>query len=194
MLDEIERAMRAQGSGASWPEYVVHPGHLPTEAQERFRAKRLDHATLGRLVPELQAPVRSLLKRMTALEDGPISPLEQKLRVGGASEPIIESARLLRANALNRRLEIESSTQDSAQALYEDLHLRLETHAESQKACTSTPTPAIEIWSGLLQAYTVGATGIDHRGLLFADPLLLLGETCELSDRCRLDWGVARVQ
>ena len=75
-------------------------------------------------------------------------------------------------------------------ALVTDLHERIRTYADTAAAMhASSPQPAIEMWSYLLDRFGTHAAEIDRHKLVGADPMLLMGESCILSDECVFDWG-----
>jgi len=193
LVAEIERAMRAEAIGPSWPRYVIRPTSGRREARLRLEAKRLTRELLRRIVQPLSVPLRPLLRRLTAADSETVSPLEQKLVAGGAPESLIIQARRLRANTQVRWLETRSSELLGDQDLVDDFELRLETYATAKReACLGDAVPAPRIWNELLGELTQHPTAVDPNSLLAADPLFLLGYACELSNRCVFDWGVAR--
>lgn len=188
---EIEGAMRAEPIGSKWPQYVTHPSQTPPKYQQILAAKRMTKDRLSKLVAPIQSPPRYLLRRLIEVSSSPVSVLEQKLRVGGATEEIIERARNLHANAQKRLLDCQAISYLSHDQMLEDLGQRLETHAQTKRALyASVKRPAIEIWNALLDQFTQQPASIDPNNLLNADPMLLLGEVCELAQSCRIDWGV----
>jgi len=192
LIAEIERAMRADRLGPDWPTYVTRPDRLQSELAQRLEAKRLTRAHLRQILVPVVSPPKYLLRRLTDRMSNAISILEQKLLAGGATPQIVERARSLRLNALLRYVEFRSRSLFPVDELFEDLHERLETYVTAECAkYASAETPAVNIWTSLLTVLSVNPALIDRNGLLNADPLLLLGQVCELADRCVVDFGIA---
>ena len=191
-LEEIEKAMRAARLGSEWPSYVVHPEILPSEAEQKMQRKRLTKAYLEECAGPIKSKAKYLLRRLTGQEFDPVSILERKLLRGGATQEVITDARSLRANAQRRRFELQAQRMSIDNSRIEDLRHRLQTHFNAKKAVhAGSERPAILIWHDLLEQLAAGASNIDYHGLYSGDPMLLLGEICELADECVLDWGLA---
>ena len=72
----------------------------------------------------------------------------------------------------------------------EDLKERVLIHANSRRSLHRTSaTPAVLIWNDLLPLFSQHAANIDPDRVLAQDPMLILGELCDLSDECVFDWG-----
>ena len=189
LLEEIEKAMRCEPLSALWPRSVVHPEKRSREIEERLRAKTLDSNRLSEIAKSLSSAGRPLLKRLVE-PGGPVSALMQKLVVGGATQNLIEQARNLEANARHHRFVQTVQKVVPDDALVTDLHERIRTYAETAVAMhASSPQPAIAMWSYLLDKFGTHAADIDRHNLVRADPMLLMGESCILSDECVFDWG-----
>ncbi|MFX1297124.1 MAG: dsDNA nuclease domain-containing protein [Promethearchaeota archaeon] len=192
LISEIERAMRTDPIGDEWPRYVIHPSQAPTEIEQRLSAKRLTRTYLHDLVKDLSSPPKHLLTRVIDLDSASISTLEEKLIIGGATEKIIERARILHANAQSRLLTLQAQMLYFRNDIIDDLNLRLETHVDTKCSLfQSSPRPAIDIWDSLLSEFTANAGAIDPNKIMKADPQLLLGQVCELAEICVVDWGKA---
>jgi len=192
LIAEIERAMRAERVGEEWPHYVIHPENTTSEVTEKIEAKRLTKPYLQKQVAPITSPPRHLLRRITDSSAKAISNLERKLISGGATKEIIKEARKLRANAQLRWMDVRARSLFAQDDLLEDLRQRLETHAVTKRALhTSSPKPAIAIWDALLTQFSASPRVIDPDSLMNADPMLLLGEVCELSELCRVTWGLS---
>ena len=77
----------------------------------------------------------------------------------------------------------------SDDALVTDLHERIRIYADTAAAVhASSPEPAIGMWRYLLDSFGTHAPEIDRNNLVRADPMLLMGESCILSDECVFDW------
>ena len=190
LLEEIEKAMRCEPLSALWPRSVVHPEKRSGITEERLRAKTLDANRLSAIAEPLTSAGRPLLKRLVEPGGGPVSALMQKLVLGGATPNLIEQARNLQANARHYRFVRKAQKVASDDALVTDLHERIRTYAYTAAAMhASSPQPAIGMWSYLLDRFGSHAAEIDRHNLVRADPMLLLGEGCILSDECVFDWG-----
>ena len=189
-LAEIERAMRCERLSALWPRSVAHPDRRSTTMEERIRAKTLDDKRLSRIAEPLSRAGRPLLKRFVEPGSGPVSPLAQKLVLGGATLDLIERARNLQANARHQRFVRASQDLENKDELLTDLHERLLTYAHTAGAIHKSSTrPAISMWDHLLEKFDSHAANIDRNNLVRADPMLLMGESCILSDQCTFNWG-----
>lgn len=193
LISEIERAMRADSLGPEWPGYVLHPSNRPSGFSERLAAKRITRARLKGLVAPLTSRPKHLLQRVTDSTTTSISELERKLVTGGATDRIIERARMLHSNAQAHLFTFQAGTLYPVHDLVEDLNQRLETHVVAKIALyQSSLRPAIDIWDSLLNEFTTNASVIDPNSVMNADPMLLIGHICELADMCVVDWGMAR--
>ena len=189
LLEEIEKAMRCEPLNALWPRSVLHPEKRSPITEERLQAKTLDVNRLSGIAQTLSSAGRPLLKRLVE-PGGPVSALMQKLVVGGATPNLIERARNLEANARHHRIVRMAQKGRSDEALVTDLHERIRTYADTAAAVhASSPEPAIGMWRYMLESFTTNAAEIDRYNLVRADPMLLMGESCILSDECVFDWG-----
>ena len=190
LLAEIEKAMRCEGLGALWPRSVVHPEKRSGVAEERLRAKRLDAERLSRIAEALSSAGPPLLKRFVEKGGGPVSALAQKLILGGATPELIDRARALQAYARHHRLKRAAKSLTVDDALLTDLEERIGTYADTAAAIhVASSQPANDMWGYLLDRFGTHARAIDRHNLVHADPLLLLGESCILSDECVFGWG-----
>ena len=189
-LAEIEKAMRCEPLNPLWLRSVAHPENRSTTTEERLRAKTLDTNRLSRIGEPLSRVGRPLLKRFVETGSGPVSPLMQKLVLGGATLDLIQQARNLQANANYQRFVRASQNLAVNDDLLTDLHARLLTYAHTAAAIhESSPRPAIKMWDHLLDKFDRHAGNIDRNNLVGADPMLLMGESCILSDQCDFSWG-----
>ena len=189
-LAEIEKAMRCERLTALWPRSVAHPENRTTRTEEKLRAKTLDANRLSRIAEPLTRVGRPLLKRFVESGSGPVSSLTQKLVLGGATNDLIHLARNLQANAHHQRFIRASQNLELDDALLTDLHERLLAYAHTAAAIHESSTrPAIMMWDHLLEKFDRHAGNIDRNNLVRADPMLLMGESCILSDKCDFNWG-----
>ena len=191
-LGEIEKAMRCERLSALWPRSIVHPKTRSTTTEDRLRAKTLDAARLSAIATPFTRVERPLLKRFVESGSRPVTPLTQKLILGGAPPAIVERARSLQANAHHQRFVRASQNLANENAVLSDLHERLLTYAQTETASQElSDRPAVGMWQELLDKFDRYAGQIDRNNLVCADPMLLMGETCILSDECAFDWGKA---
>lgn len=190
LLNEIETRMQRQRLSAAWPRSVIHPESRSGVTEERIQAKRLDAECLPGVAEVLRSSGIPLLKRFVEKGGGPVSVLTQKLILGGATPELIERARFLQANARHHRLSRSAQNLTAVDALVVDLEERIHTHAATAAAMHgSSPHPAIGMWNHLLNTFGTQAAAIDRHKLVRADPMLLMGEGCILSDKCVFGWG-----
>ena len=190
LLEEIEKAMRCERLGERWPRSVAHPEKRSGAFEERLRAKTLDARRLSGIAEALTSGGRPLLTRFVETGSGPVSPLTQKLTLGGATPNLIERARSLQASALHHRLVRAARNLVVNDALLTDLEERICTYADTAAAKhASSAHPAIEMWDYLLDKFGMHAADIDPHKLVSADPMLLMGESCILSNECVFGWG-----
>ena len=190
LLAEIEKAMRCDRLSALWPRSIIHPNARSTTSEDRVRAKTLNVDRLATIAVPLARMERPLLQRFVESGSGSITPLTQKLVLGGAPPSIVELARNLQANARHQRFVRASKSLANEDAVLADLHERLLAYAHTATAVQeSSDRPAVGMWQELLDRFETHAGQIDRNNLVSADPMLLMGETCILSDECAFDWG-----
>lgn len=182
VMDLAESAMAAEHANALAQALLQEAANVERKA--------LRQADLAHVAASLRQGPSALLRAIVE-EDSDITQLVQKLLMGGAAQGIIDSARRLRAEA-----SIWEMSQMAAGNLHddelEDLRVRLEVVATTALAIhEDEQSPANAIWNQLLQQLHASPQAFDRRALFDADPMLLLGEICEMSDQCRLGWGVA---
>ena len=190
LLGEIERAMRADRIGPLWPRSIVRPSRRSDEVLARIKAKTLSRDLLRSILESSIGMPRPVLRRLVEPGGGPLTPLRRKLMFGGAGATIIDQARNLQANARSEHLTRSAQGKRVDSSLLDDLHQRIETHAAARVGIhADLQKPAPQIWADLVELFDSRATSIDRAGILRRDPMLLLGEACDLSDRCIFGWG-----
>ena len=174
---------------------MVHPDQAVPDLISKINSKRLTRSYLQQILVSLTLPATTLLKRVTESDSTSVSLLERKLTEGGATDEIIDSARYLRSNAEIRIFDFQSRSLFPPDDLINDLNLRLQTYIISKNALhISSPKPAIMTWNSLLSEFSNYASSIDSNKILNADPMLLLGQVCELANACLVDWGISNAQ
>lgn len=190
-LARIETAMAAEPIGVPWPTYV-HDESDET-SKERFRQKHLDRAECERFATLLRGGSTRLLRRKLNPDLPSPTRLEEKLMLAGAPDSIIEDAKALRAFASAAEFEfLQQTASTEQQKKLADLQERLRFRATSICAAASANPPGPTVWENLQAALHAAPQAIDPNGVLQQDPLLLMGEVCELSDQCLVNWGVKR--
>lgn len=192
LLTEIERAMRADRMGPLWPRSIARPSRRTPEMTARIEAKTLSSEFLASILDLAIGTPKPVLRRLVISGSRNLSPLVRKLLQGGATSDIVDRARNLQANARHHHLTQAAQGRMVDASLLDDLHQRIETHASARVALhADLPKPAIRIWADLVELFDSRAVSIDHGSVLRKDPMLLLGEACDLSDRCIFGWGAA---
>jgi hypothetical protein len=192
VIGRIHGAMAQDPLEPRWVDVVLGRGSVEKDVEDSFNAKRLTRDDLKSLIAPIQGPVRPLLRRLLGSEQGSISPLERKLLAGGAPDPIVKSAKSLRANASVREYQFLSASIADAAPVLEDVRERLRITVEASIAFhQGDEKPAISIWHELVNRLPGQAATLDTNAVFSQDPFLLLGEICQISDLCLVDWGHA---
>ena len=190
LLGEIERAMRADRIGPLWPRSIVRPSRRSDEIVARISAKTLSRESLRSILESSMGTSQPILRRLVEPGGGPLTPLHRKLMIGGAGTTIIDQARNLQANARHEHLTRAAQGKPVDSSRLDDLHQRIETHATARVGLhADLQKPAPQIWADLVDLFDSRAASIDRGGILRRDPMLLLGEACDLSDGCVFGWG-----
>ena len=182
IMEMAERAMASEGVDA-----LAQAVLAEATLGERKSLRKED---LQAVASSLCSGASSLLSAVVA-EDRDLTQLVQKMLMGGASSAIVENARQLRAQASYWE-QAQMASGNLEDDVLEDLRLRLEIIANSAIAqCADAASPADMVWDRLLQQLLATPATVDRRSSFDRDPMLLLGEVCEMSDQCRVGWGVA---
>jgi hypothetical protein len=191
VIDAVVQAMMGADTSEVYPLAVTDATSV---AEERLRlqveAKRLTREILRPLFGPLTHVSRPLLRRLVDPSPTPPTVLEQKLLAAGAPATIVDDARSVRANATIRRLEVLAAggADEDLDSVDEALRIRANAKVEVNR---DRDRPAVHIWDELLTALSSQAASIDPSGLFGQMPELLLGEICDLADRCIVDFGIA---
>lgn len=196
-LSRIEAAMAAEKLDQVWPAYVSGGG--APAACASTTAKRLDKAECKKVLGDVgDAPVRALSRVTDPALSRPTS-LEMKLLAAGAPQGIIEDAKTLRANAVVMEFEAQSLRQpsvtkatafESGNPLLTDVQQRVLARLRAVAAARSSEdTPGPKVWNELMTLCHQHAEQLDPNKIFNQDPMLLVGEACELSDQCLSGWG-----
>lgn len=195
-LARIEKSMASESLGIPWPSYMA-----PADGgkEERDQDKYIDRAECKKALGSISAKPSPLLARV--LDSGLARPtnLEMKLMSAGAPAEIIEDAQNLRANAAIREFEVLNLTPGAAKpaafahshAKLTDVQQRLLARVRAiSAAARHVASPGPQVWKELMDACHTDRTTLDPNSVFGQDPMLLVGETCEISDQCFSDWGV----
>ncbi len=130
-----------------------------------------------------------LLRRLVTPDMSRPTDLEMKLLAAGADETVVKDAKLLRANASIREIEILAQSYDDYQL--EDVRARLLVLGNSiiQKH-RKEAKPAVNGYGEVLETVMEHAANCDPNRLFQQDAHFLFGELCMLADECKFDWGV----
>jgi hypothetical protein len=74
----------------------------------------------------------------------------------------------------------------------EDVRIRLSVIANAVASEVSGAEPGNLVWSALQTRIHEQRETLDQHAVFKRDPMLLLGELCEMSDLCMFDWGLRR--
>jgi hypothetical protein len=190
VMSRIEDAMDQRLGDNRWPSIVLDATIGDTAERARLHDKRLTRDELEPLFRPLGAARPALLRRI-ADPDSRTSALEDKLTAAGGQQ-VVEDAKLLRANAVIREAEIQASSVFGGAERFDDVRLRLGVLARAVAADVGGPESGARVWARLLELLDQQRETIDQLRLFGQDPMLLLGEVCEMSDLCEFDWGVSR--
>lgn len=191
LTDLLCRAMAADlALGEHWPHAVLDQGNPHMLA--RVEAKRVTSVHLGPLIAPLLREPQALLRRVLDVELPAATVLEEKLLAGGATEDIVRDAKNLRYLAALREATNASSALFDDDSHLEDVRTRLQVRANAARAVAGgAQAPATQTWLTLIGLLGSQAAQLDANGLFSRDPDILLGEVCEMSDLCQVEWGVA---
>jgi len=192
VISRIENAMTAGKLDVSWWNIVLGDSTPPAAVVDDFRRKQLTRDELEPLFAPIKAPARELLSRLTAADSERPSLLVQKLHRGGASDDIVRIAKSLRASAAARESVNMALTSIDDDSVLEDVCTRLQSHFVGIKGrYASHPAPANLIWADMMSLLATAGAHTDPYSKFNQDPHLLMGEVCQMADRCEVDWGIA---
>lgn len=192
IIDLVIQAMNADRLGDRWPVAILDPDAEPEPSKARLFAKTITRARLEPLVAALGTSPRILLGRAIETPGERATILEEKLVAGGATASVISDAQSLRAKASFYEARSFSASLIDSEDRLEDVRerLRLLTNAVRDKHSAAVQ-PAVEIWHELMTLLPSQSAALDSSGFFSRDPMLLLGEVCQLADLCLTDWGLA---
>jgi hypothetical protein len=184
--------MEADRLGDRWPFAILNPEDEPEPAKTRLVAKTITREMLEPVIAVLGTAPRVLLLRAIDMPATRATVLEEKLVVGGATAQVISDAQDLRAKASFQEARSLSAALVDGEERLNDVRerLRLLTNAVAAKHGTAK-SPAVDMWHELMLLLPGQSTGIDSTHVFGRDPMLLLGEICQIADLCLTDWGLA---
>lgn len=188
LVNRILDAMAADCLASEIPAYIANPN--TANLSYKVDKKRLTRDVIKGLLGSLALGPSLLLRRLVEPSMSCPTNLEMKLLTAGAPASVISDAKMLRANATVREVEILAASYDDV--VLEDVRNRLIVLANSiiQKH-TAEAKPAVNAYHELLLTLMDRAASCDPNRLFRQDPLFLLGEVCAISDECRIDWGLS---
>jgi hypothetical protein len=185
----LKRAMGAGLFEDSWPLAVLEPDTAEEQARQLAAAKRVDRAVLAPILSRLEGGDHRLLTTISDPDRLRATDLERKLVAGRAPETLIKRAKQFRAQAAIRIAEVRVGTLYDPEQIIADLHIRLENVAQTVEEANTSDPPAPAIFARLEERLHATPAAYDPQRLLGQDPILLLGQICQLSDECRFEWG-----
>lgn len=186
----LKRAMEAGLLENSWPLAVLEPDNEEERVRQLAASKRVDRALLAPVLARLEGGNHRLLTVISDPDRLRATDLERKLLAGRAPETLIRRAKQFRAQAAIRIAEVRAGTLYDPDQVISDLHMRLENLAQTIEEANTTDPPAPAIFAQLEERLSATPAAYDPRRLLVQDPLLLLGQICQLSDECKFEWGI----
>jgi Cap4 dsDNA endonuclease len=124
LTDEILRAMSQERLEIIIPAYIKDPNGFQEEQRIRVEEKRMTQTRLRSLLGSLVGGPFPLLQRIVDPNLAQATNLEKKLIAGGATKPIINQAKNLRANATIRETELAASELYNMQDRLDDVQCR----------------------------------------------------------------------
>lgn len=187
-VELVKAAMLADITPDDWLTGLIAPDTLLQEAAEAFDRKRLTKDKLSSVLSVLEGGDVELLT--TVIDDSYLSAtaLERKLIAAKASEQVLRMAKEYRARASIKAATFRGSKLFDTGAVMDDLDKRLLDLATTVAQEVGADVSADAVWARLHERTHQNPSAFDRRKALGEDPLLLLGEICELSDRCLFGW------
>jgi len=189
LVDRILEAMAAERLGDELLTYVRNPNSLLLNSY-KVEKKRFTRAGIQSILGSLTYGPSLLLQRIVGPSLSSPTNLEIKLIAAGAEKDVLDSVKLLRANASVREVELLAANFDDAQL--ENVQNRLIVIATSiiQKH-TMKRRPFATAYQELLSELIKIAAVCDPDRLFKQDPFFLMGEIGMLTDECKIEWGTS---
>lgn len=189
VLERIKVAMEGRLLGNDWPIAVVEPESAEEADRLVMEGKKLTRTELAPLLEPLNLREAVFLAPILG-GDQQITAMEEKLRAAGATDEIVRDARMLRAQASRISAELQSSSPYDLSEPLLDIRTRLSVVANAIAGVhLEDERPCLGIWNELQDRITSQAQSLDQQSLLRQDPMLLLGDVCQLTDDCEFWWG-----
>lgn len=189
----IESAMAGEKPAKPWPKYTQEFTPGLNSGQQKRLTRDDCKSTLGALAA---GPSRLLCRALDPNLPRPTD-LEMKLLAAGVPPGLIDDAMRLRAQAVASEVEFLNIAEGSRPAAFEGGDARL-TDVQQRllarlKALTCAhaglEAPGPKVWNEFMETCHRHADQLDPHGVFGRDPMLLVGEACELSDQCLSGWG-----
>jgi hypothetical protein len=184
----VEAAMRADLLADEWPACVLTTDGVEEQLAARIAAKRLDAATLKPLLEPLEGGNGAVLEQIADPDQLAATELDRKLVAAGVNLETRGMAKQLRANA-SRVVFEEGTGLEPADRHLDDLDLRVLARATAVAGTVAIDPPGPAVYLHAMDDLDKHRDTIDPNRLLSRDPMLIFGRLCELSDRCRFEWG-----
>lgn len=187
-VELIKTAMLAEIDPDDWTRGLLAPDTLEDEARNAFERKRIQREVLQPILSRLEGGDADLLATVADEKLLTATALERKMRAANATQEVIRMAKEYRARATIRVAAYRASTLFDTGAVLDDLDTRLLDLARTVAEQVGSSDKATEIWGRLHERTHQNPSALDRRGALDADAILLLGQICDLSDRCLFRW------
>ncbi|HEX8377850.1 MAG TPA: dsDNA nuclease domain-containing protein [Pedobacter sp.] len=191
LTDEILTAMAATRLKNKLFQHVCKTRLLNLDS-EIVKQKRFTHVKLTSILGTTIDGSYPLLRRYTDASLPTPSNLERKMIKGGAKDAIIKRAKELRANSTYRLVQLQTSSLYDISDKIDDANFRHEQWAETIIArLGDVSSSANLIWSEMTDKLMTSHELRENLApsSLFRDPMLILGNICDLSDQCKFGWG-----
>lgn len=187
-VELVKTAMLAEIRPRDWIAALTAPDTLEEEAADLFARKRITREQLHPILSVLEGGDAQLLEALTDESFLSATALERKLLSANANDDVIELAKEYRARAAIRLATFRATTLFDTGLVEDDLDQRLLGLARTVASEQGEGGTANSVWGRLHERTHQNPAALDRRRVLEEDPVLLMGQICELSDRCLFDW------
>lgn len=186
-VDLVKSAMLAEIAPEDWLAGLIAPDTLQEHASETFARKRLTRIQLEPALSVLEGGDTTLLEALSDESFLTATALERKLLAESASDDIVRMAKEYRARAAIQMATFRASALFDTSSVADDVDKRLLDLAITV-AREVADGNADKVWGRLHERIHQNPSSFDRRKALHEDPILLMGQICDLSDRCLFDW------
>lgn len=187
-VELVKSAMLAEIPPEDWITALIAPDTLEEEAADLFARKRITQQHLRPILSVLEGGDAQLLDALTDESFLSATALERKLLAAKASGDVVKLAQEYRARATIRMAMLRATTLFDTGSVVNDLDQRLLGLAKTVASEQGDDGDANAVWGRLHERTHQNPASLDRRKALEEDPVLLMGQICELSDRCLFDW------